>query len=153
MPDEFIAEAIPPGLGQINGKKFLLLRADLARPALADNIQAAGGEVDEVTAYRTIAAQADPQAIDSLRSGVDAITFTSSSTVRNFIAMLRQSGMDYSQLPGPPKIACIGPITAQTARELGLPVDLIAENYTIEGLAALLATNLSDHSHSVRTMP
>jgi uroporphyrinogen III methyltransferase/synthase len=153
MPDEFVAEAIPPGLGQMEGRKFLLLRADLARPDLAELIEAAGGMVDEVTAYRTVLVQPEPQALDALRSGVDILTFTSSSTVRNFKAILEGSGLDPARLPGSPRIACIGPITARTALELGLPADLVAEEYTIEGLVATLQRGPSDPSQFVRIMP
>ncbi len=138
MPDEYVAEAIPPGLGQMEGQKFLLLRADLARPALAEIITAAGGIVDEVVAYRTVPARPEPQALDAIRNGVDVITFTSSSTVRNFISLVSQSGLNPASLPGAPKIACIGPITANTASKAGLQVDLVAETYTIEGLVAAL---------------
>jgi uroporphyrinogen-III synthase len=140
IPDEYIAEAIPPGLGAIAGKKFLLLRADLARPALAEILTASGGLVNEVTAYRTIPATPDPHALEAIRGGVDILTFTSSSTVRNFLNLIEQSGLDHAHLPGAPKVACIGPITAGTARELGLAVDLVAEEYTIQGLLAALAS-------------
>jgi uroporphyrinogen-III synthase len=153
IPDEFTAEAIPSGLGRMDGRKFLLLRADLARPKLAELIEAAGGEVDEVTAYRTVLAQPEPRALEALRAGVDLLTFTSSSTVRNFLAVLQQSGIEYARLPGPPRIACIGPVTARTAQELGLPVNFVAEMYTIEGLVAVLQRGLSDPSQSVRMMP
>lgn len=153
MPAEFIAEAIPPGLGQINGCKFLLLRADLARPDLAELIEAAGGVVDEVTAYRTVPVEPDPQGLNALRAGVDIITFTSSSTVRNFVASLEGSGLDPARLPGSPRIACIGPITARTALELGLPVDLVAEEYTIEGLIAALQRGSTGSNQPVRIMP
>ena len=153
VPAEYIAEAIPPGLGQLDGKRFLLLRADLARPDLADLIESAGGLVDEVTAYRTIPARPEPEALTALRAGVDILTFTSSSTVRNFIAILQQADMAYAQLSGPPRVACIGPITARTARELGLPVDLIAQEYTVEGLLAALQSGLSNPSLPQRSMP
>jgi len=153
VPDEYIAEAIPPGLGAMAGKKFLLLRADLARPALAEIIKAAGGLVDEVTAYRTLPARPDPQALEALRSGVDVLTFTSSSTVRNFLALVRQADLDPGSLPGAPVIACIGPITAGTARELGLTVDMVAEEYTMNGLLSALERGLSDHPKQIRKMP
>jgi uroporphyrinogen-III synthase len=152
-PDEYIAEAIPPGLGAMAAKKFLLLRADLARPVLAELIETAGGLVDEVTAYRTLPARPDPQAWEALQKGIDVLTFTSSSTVRNFRSLLEQSGFDPAHLPGKPKIACIGPITAGTARELGLAVDLVAVTYTIEGLVTALRQGLKVNNQSVRKMP
>jgi uroporphyrinogen-III synthase len=70
---------------------------------------------------------------------VDAITFTSSSTVRNFVALVGQ----VDNLPRRPVIACIGPITAQTARDVGLTVDLIADEYTADGLVSALANYFS----------
>ena len=145
-PEEYIAEAIPPGLGRMAGKRFLLLRADLARPALAEMIAGGGGQVDEITAYRTIPAKPDPMALAAITAGVDILTFTSSSTVRNFWAILDQAGFAPARLPGAPKIACIGPVTASTARDLGMQVDLVAETYTIEGLIAALKKAPTDHS-------
>jgi uroporphyrinogen III methyltransferase/synthase len=73
--------------------------------------------------------------------------------VRNFKAILEGFGLDPARLPGSPRIACIGPITAQTALELGLPADLVAEEYTIEGLFATLQRGPSAPSQSVRIMP
>ena len=97
-PDEYIAEAIPPGLGRMAGKRFLLLRADLARPALAELIAIGGGQVDEITAYRTIPVKPDPEAMTAIKAGVDILTFTSSSTVRNFLAILDQSGLEFGSI-------------------------------------------------------
>jgi uroporphyrinogen III methyltransferase/synthase len=65
---------------------------------------------------------------------VDVVTFTSSSTVRNFVYLVRRAGMDPAALPGNPLFACIGPVTAQTAREAGLPAGMMAGEYTTEGL-------------------
>lgn len=138
VPDEYVAEAILPGLGDLRGRRVLLLRADLARPALAQAIEAAGGTAHEVVAYRTIPARPDPEALDELRLGVDLVTFTSSSTVRCFAALVREAGLDPLALQGEPLFACIGPITAQTARSEGFPVNLIAEEYTTVGLIRAL---------------
>lgn len=146
VPDEYIAEAIVPGLGDLRGAWVLLPRADLARPALADAIRAAGGFPHDIAAYRTAAADPDSHALKEIRQGVDVITFTSSSTVRNFLSVLEEQGIDLAKIGGGdgagernargPVIACIGPITAETAREAGLVVDVVAEVYTIEGLIA-----------------
>jgi uroporphyrinogen-III synthase len=138
VPDEYIAEAVLPGLGDLDGRWVLLPRADLARPALAQAIQAAGGIAHAVTAYRTLPATPDPKGLQALRAGVDAITFTSSSTVRNFVALVQTAGLDPLQLPGAPLIACIGPITAATAVESGFTVSLVADEYTTAGLLAAL---------------
>ncbi len=124
------------------GKRILLPRADIARPALVEGLRAAGAVVDEIAAYRTVvgggedAAHIRQQLTDGL---IDAITFTSSSTARNFAAVL-------DPLPSLPEhltVACIGPITADTARELGLPVHVIAEEYTIDGLVAALVSRFT----------
>jgi uroporphyrinogen-III synthase len=132
MPAEYRAEAILDEIGDVAGQRILLPRADIARPALAEGLQSKGAQVDEVPAYRTVPATPSPAAFDALRAGVDVITFTSSSTVRNFSALT--AGLDY----GDPLIACIGPVTAATARELGLRVDVVAKVYTVEGLLEAL---------------
>ena len=133
MPAEYRAEAILDEIGDVAGQRILLPRADIARPTLAEGLRAMGAEVDEVVAYRTVLAIPPPAAFDALCAGVDVIIFTSSSTVRNFVALT--AGLDY----GDPLIACIGPVTAATARELGLRVDVVAENYTIDGLIDALS--------------
>jgi uroporphyrinogen-III synthase len=132
MPAEYRAEAILDEIGDVAGQRILLPRADIARPALADGLRALGAQVDEVPAYRTVRVVPPQVAFDMLRAGVDVVTFTSSSTVRNFVSLT--SGVDY----GNPLIACIGPVTAATARESGLHVDVIAEEYTIDGLLEAL---------------
>jgi uroporphyrinogen-III synthase len=138
VPDEYIAEAILPGLGELKGCRVLLLRAGLARPALPQAIRQGGGMATEIAVYHTVAAQPDPEALHLLHQGVDVVTFTSSSTVRNFITLVRQIGFDPAALPGEPLYACIGPVTAQAAQEEGLTVSLVAGEYTTEGLIKAL---------------
>ena len=138
VPAEYVAEAILPGLGDVRGQSILLTRADIARPALADAIRLAGGKAYEVTAYRTLPATPDAAGMQALAAGVQVITFTSSSTVRNFLAIVQAHGLDPLNLPGQPLIACIGPITAATAREEGVPVHLVAKEYTTQGLLQTL---------------
>lgn len=133
MPDEYVAEAIAAGLGDVQGQRFLLPRAELAREALATELKKRGAVVDEIAAYRTMPVTPDPESIDELKRGVDVITFTSSSTVRNFVAVEVTKHLDRQ-----PVIACLGPITAQTARELGLDVAVTAVTYTLDGLVMAL---------------
>jgi uroporphyrinogen-III synthase len=138
MPDEFRAEAILDQISEVEGQYILLPRADIARPALATGLRARGARVDEVTAYRTIQGQPTDTAFEALRAGVDIVTFTSSSTVRNFLTLTQD--LDY----GDPLMVCIGPVTAGTARELGLRVDAVAKEYTIEGLLEALERILNE---------
>jgi uroporphyrinogen-III synthase len=131
VPQEYIAERILDGLGDVAGARILLPRAEMARPALAEALTQAGASVDEVPVYHTLQPPPNPLGLAALRQGVDAITFTSSSTVRHFVSL---AGNEV----GAALIACIGPITAQTAQSLGLPVHSIARDYTIPGLVQAL---------------
>jgi uroporphyrinogen III methyltransferase/synthase len=133
VPPKYVAEAILEEIGAVDGQRVLLPRADIARPALADGLEEAGARVDEIAAYRTGLGGADK--VDELRrrlaeGEIDVVTFTSSSTARNFVKALEPM----PDLPESLTIACIGPITADTARDLGLPVTIVAEEYTIDGL-------------------
>jgi uroporphyrinogen-III synthase len=137
-PDEYIAEAIVAALlarGPVTGKRFLLLRVDIARAVLREQLAAHGAIVDEIAVYQTALGQPEAAAYEALRAGVDAITFTSSSTVRHFFDLL---GDEAGQIASGSVVACIGPITAQTAREMGLRVDVVAREYTIPGLVTAL---------------
>lgn len=138
VPQEYVAEAIAPGLGDLRGRWVLLPRAESARKALPEAIAQAGGIAHEIAVYRTVPAQPAKEGLAALRSGVDAVTFTSPSTVENFIVLVRQAGLDPFHLPGRPKIACIGPITQRAAEEAGFTAAWMAEEYTIEGLVEAL---------------
>ncbi len=128
VPDEYVAEGLARALGDVRGQRFLLARADRARPTLREMLEAQGAQVDEVTAYRTVIA---PPAVPPPE--VDIITFTSPSTVQGFVAAWGDG-----PLPEHVRVVCIGPITARAAREAGLPVHAVAEEYTIDGLIAAI---------------
>ncbi len=134
VPPEYVAEAILPGLGEVHGRRVLLLRALQARPTLTEMIAARGGEAHEVPVYDTVPAEPDPAGLAALRRGVDFITFTSPSTARNFVTLTREAGLNPLALPRSPQVVCIGPITAQAARDLGFAVAAVAKPYTAEGL-------------------
>jgi uroporphyrinogen III methyltransferase / synthase len=138
MPDEFVGEAILPGLGDLRGKWVLLPRAEIARKALPKAIVMAGGVAHEIAVYRTLPAAPDPDGLAALKAGVDWITFTSPSTVQNFAQIVCQQGLDPLNLPGNPKIACIGPITEKAALEEGFTVAVVAHEYTTEGLTEVI---------------
>jgi uroporphyrinogen-III synthase len=143
IPDEYVAEAIVESIGAVQGQHILLPRADIAREALAVELRKRGASVDEIAVYRTLPAQPDPNGLLELQRGVDVITFTSSSTVQNFVVLVGQDGILPHTL-----IACIGPITANTARELGLHVDVVATEYTMDGLVAALVTHFAKEVHN-----
>lgn len=140
-PDEYIAEGILEGLGLVAGQRMLLARADIARRALADGLRLRGAEVDEVAVYRTLTQPVAPEIIQRtlVDDRVDAITFTSSSTVRGLLDGVAASGRDPREMLRGVALAAIGPITAETLREYGLEPALIAEEYTIPGLTVALA--------------
>lgn len=138
VPEEFVAEAILPGLGDVRGKWVLLLRAEIAREALPEAISEAGGIAHEIAVYKTLPAQPDPEGLAALKAGVDIITFTSPSTVQNFVAIAKQNGLDPHSLPNNPSFACIGPITEQAAREDGMTNLVVAKEYTTDGLVEVI---------------
>ena len=138
VPEEYVAEAILPGLGDLLGKWILLPRAEIARKALPEAIFNAGGIPHEITVYKTLPSQPDPDGLAALRAGVDAITLTSPSTVQNFISVVKQNGLNPLDLPSRPVFACIGPITELAAREAGLPNLTVAKEYTTDGLLMVL---------------
>lgn len=138
VPDEYVAESILPGLGDLRGKWVLLPRAEIARKALPEAICEAGGIAHEIAVYKTLPAQPDTEGLAALKSGVDVVTLTSPSTVQNFVAVVKQNGLDPKSLPGNPLFACIGPITEQAAREQELVNLVVANEYTTEGLIEVL---------------
>jgi uroporphyrinogen III methyltransferase / synthase len=133
VPPRFVAEsmveAFPSGTGRV-----LLARAAVARDALPDGLRAKGWTVDVVEAYRTEPGRAT-EAMRAAARAADAVTFTSSSTVTNYLEAV---GDD----PVPRVVACIGPVTAATARRRGLHVDVEAVEHTIEGLVDALVAHL-----------
>ncbi len=142
MPAEYVAEAIVSGIGEVAGQRVLLPRADIAREALAVDLRRMGAEVEEIAAYRTVTRPLDAQTVAAvLAQRPDAITFTSSSTVRGFVAAL-PGGSAAEALRGV-AVACIGPITAQTARAVGLMPQVIAQEYTMPGLTRALVSYFS----------
>ena len=138
VPAEYVAEAILPGLGDLNNKWVLLPRAEIARKVLPEAIVKAGGIAHEIVVYQTLPAEVDMDGLNALKSGVDVITFTSASTVQNFAAIAKQNRLDPLNLPNNPLFACIGPITEQAAREEGFSNLVTAKEYTTEGLVEVI---------------
>jgi hydroxymethylbilane synthase len=144
IPDEYVAERIAEGLGQIAEQRVLLPRAEIARKTLAEMLIAQGALVEEIPAYRTILGSPESVAFDRL-STADIYTFTSSSTVRNFVELV--GGPEKAtRLTQKALVACIGPITARTAQDCGMLPDIIADDYTMDGLVAAIVDHLRDAS-------
>jgi len=132
QPDEFVAEAVVrefKNQGSIENLRILVVRAEKARDILPKELSAAGAIVDEAFAYRTVPETRDTNGAQRqlMQGGADLITFTSSSTVENFLAL----GLPW---PKGMRIASIGPITSKTVRERGLNVDVEARRHDIDGL-------------------
>lgn len=136
LPENYLAESVVDAFRGENmaGKRVLLPRAQEARPVIPAQLSRMGAVVDEVAAYCTRQDTSGRDLLlDRLRQGsVDMITFTSSSTARNFKALLPVE--EFADLMGQTAIAAIGPITADTASELGFDATIIADVYTISGL-------------------
>ena len=143
VPQSYVAEAVADAMGDVARQRVLLPGADIARPTLANLLRTGGAQVSTVTAYRTQRAEVDGQELGSLLARVTVATFTSSSTVRNLAAMAEEAGLGLATALEGTTIACIGPITAQTAQELSLPVHVMAKAYTVEGLVEALVDHFS----------
>jgi len=139
VPQEYVAESILPGLGDLRGRWVLLPRAEIARKALPEAIFEAGGIPHEIAVYKTLPAQPSSEGLAALKSGIDIVTLTSASTVQNLAAIARQNGLDPLSLPGNPLFACIGPITESAAREEGFTNLLTAKEYTTDGLIEVIS--------------
>ena len=136
VPETYRAESIVEAFEEqpMNGKRVLLPRAKEARPVLPVELRKMGAVVDEIAVYQTEQVRDNrDMLVKRLGEGsIDLLTFTSSSTVRNFKALLPPERFE-SLIEGV-RVATIGPITADTARELGFQVDITAKDYTIDGL-------------------
>jgi uroporphyrinogen III methyltransferase/synthase len=131
----------------IQGVKVLLPRAMEARSVLPEELTRLGALVNEVTAYETHqVAEAGNSLVERLEAGtINMVTFTSSSTVKNFHRLLPADRLD--QLMKPITIASIGPITSQTARDLGFTVAIEAQSYTIPGLVQAILDHANQGRH------
>lgn len=142
MPENHIAEAVVEMMGDIANQKVLLPTADIARDTIVTGLQQKGAIVERVTAYHTQPAT-DPGNLLAILPTLDALTFTSGSTVRNFVNLLPATTSP-TNLIKDAIVACIGPVTAQTAQEMGLTVSVMAETYTTQGLVEALITYYSN---------
>jgi len=143
VPPKYVAEEVVAGLLErgIAGKNVLIPRAKVAREVLPEELVKAGAHVRILPVYETRLTQQDPaEIVEALAKGkIQAITFTSSSTVENFFTLLKPDTL--RQYPDV-KIACIGPVTAKTLARFGFTANIQPEDYTIPGLAQALGKEL-----------
>jgi len=145
-PKEYVAESVVSALHRrVKGKRILLVRAKVARDVIPRELRKAGASVDVIEAYETVAPESSRKRLQAALTSArrpHAITFTSSSTVKNFVGLLGlRAARAALKKSGPEQgihSASIGPVTSATLRELGLPVDIEAREYTIPGLVAAL---------------
>jgi uroporphyrinogen-III synthase len=150
MPKEYVAESVVRSLRRrVKGNRVLLVRAKVARDVIPRELRRAGAHVDVVEAYETVIPQSSRKrlrtALKSPKQRPHVITFTSSSTVRNFVALLGARGRvarAHTDLDGI-RLASIGPVTSSTLRELGLRADIAAKEFTIPGLVEAIAGAMS----------
>jgi uroporphyrinogen-III synthase len=138
VPKEYVAESVVRSLrSRVKGKRVLLVRAKIARDVIPTELRKAGAHVDVVEAYETVVPESSRTrlrgALANPRRRPRVVTFTSSSTVRNFVELLSSRGKRTPGLRGI-LMASIGPVTSSTLRDLGLPVDIAAKEFTIPGL-------------------
>jgi uroporphyrinogen-III synthase len=148
VPEEYVAESVVKSLlKQVKGKRILLVRAKVARDVIPRELRKAGAQVEVVEAYETVIPKSSRTrlraALKTKNKRPDVITFTSSSTAKNFVSLL---GSTRSRKQRPPQLegitlASIGPVTSATLHELKLGVDVEARQYTIPGLIQAIVAN------------
>jgi uroporphyrinogen-III synthase len=152
-----VAESVVRSLRRrVKQKRVLLVRAKVARDVIPRALRKAGAHVDVVEAYETVVPQTSRKKLHATlnhpRHRPDIVTFTSSSTVRNFVALLGEGGKrgiargrerSFHTLLKDISLASIGPVTSSTLRELGLGVDVEAKEYTIPGLVEAISRKMA----------
>ncbi|MFZ0417320.1 MAG: uroporphyrinogen-III synthase [Candidatus Sulfotelmatobacter sp.] len=151
VPKEYVAESVVRSLQRrVKGKRVLLVRAKVARDVIPRELRKAGARVDVVEAYETVVPKSSRTRLRSVlwnpRRRPQVVTFTSSSTVRNFVALLGEARASLEGI----RLASIGPVTSSTLRELGLGVDIVAKEFTIPGLVEAIVENMTPRTNSVR---
>jgi len=146
VPERYQAEGLLDAMQPeaMRGKRVLIPRAAEAREILPETLRAWGATVDVVVAYRTALPAVDIAPLAELlrQRKIDVITFTSSSTVKNFVRLF--GGKSLAEITVGSAIACIGPITASTAEQAGRRPEIVAADFTINGLTGAIIAYFSD---------
>jgi uroporphyrinogen-III synthase len=143
VPRQFLSRQIAEGLDNLKGKRLLLPRADIASQELPSILRKKGAMVDEVVAYRTIVPSdltAEKVRL-TFQEGVDMVTFTSPSTIHYLSRVL--GGNQLRNMLRRTRVACIGPVTVDAARSLGVTVDVVANTHTVDGLVEAIVNDRS----------
>lgn len=150
LPEKFVAEALAEALALQPGERILLPQSEIARPFLAEAFRASGADVTQIAVYRTLTGQGgDPVPQLFWEGRIDAVTFTSPSTVHNFLKRLKAEGGNAGMLVDV-VVACIGPQTAAAAVSHNLPRPLQAEESTVQGLVQALVGHFYAQNPKVR---
>jgi uroporphyrinogen-III synthase len=147
VPSEYVAESVVARLyDRVGGRRVLLARAKVARDVIPRELRKLGAKVDVVEAYETVIPQDSRTRLRDVLKDPErrphVITFTSSSTVRNFLALVADKNARATRVLHGVRFASIGPVTSSTLRELGLKVDIEAKEYTIPGLARAIVNSV-----------
>ncbi len=142
VPNEYLSERIAEGLGEVKGKHILLPRADIASKKLPALLRERGALLEEVVAYRTVIPRdLTPERLKLiLAQGVDLVTFTSPSTVRNIAQVLGE--VELERFFRNVKVACIGPVTVEATKAFGLDANIVAQNHTIDALVEAIVDEI-----------
>lgn len=135
MPDEYVTAAIADALGDVCGRSVLLPRSSIARRDLAEDLRERGANVREVSAYEAVPAAPDLAALRAAPR-IDLVLFTSASAARNLAKILPEAELE--RLRSTAEAACIGPVTAEAARDLGFRVAVVAPEHTLPGLVDMV---------------
>jgi uroporphyrinogen-III synthase len=143
VPKEYVAESVVRSLrSKVRGKRVLLVRAKVARDVIPRELKKAGAHVDVVEAYETVVPEMSRKRLQSAlkneRRRPQVVTFTSSSTVKNFVELMGRGKAQRAALKGI-LMSSIGPVTSATLRDLGLSVDIKAKEFTIPGLVEAIS--------------
>jgi uroporphyrinogen III methyltransferase/synthase len=146
QPPKYVAESVVEALKkieEIKGKRFLMPRTDIARSYIPEELEKMGAEVSDIIAYKTVlATDGDNIVLDKLKDGeVDIVTFTSASTVKNFVKIIGEDNL--SAFKNNVQFASIGPITNESAEEMDIEISIKAEEYTIPGLVQAIVENVN----------
>ncbi len=148
VPADFKAEGVLEALGglSVKGLRFLIPRAKQAREIIPEKLRERGALVTVATAYENVRPATDVERVKKLfqERRIASVTFTSSSTVNNFVEMMGKS--EYKSLMNGVAVACIGPVTAKTAEEYGMKIDVMPKEYTIPALVEALVGYFNNKS-------